>query len=190
MSSRDTQRAFSLIEVVFALGIASFCLLLLLALLPTGMRTNKDTLDESRALQVASALVLDARTNLGASTDPLIPPFDNAGAVSVNKGEKVQFFYGYSKSAPRYILAPSCALLEDPQFLVEVNYTRVPQKEDADNNGAPDSYSALPVEAVLTLYWPVALLTGGKNDLAASAVPTPEKEKAQKLDLYFNWSPP
>ena len=51
--------AFSLVEVTLALGIASFAIVLLVALLPVGIRSTRDSLEEGDALNVIAAVVAD-----------------------------------------------------------------------------------------------------------------------------------
>lgn len=60
-------RGFSLIEVVLALGIFSFCLVVLIGLIPVGLTTEKDGSDELNAIHLAQRLFDQQR----ASTNPL-----------------------------------------------------------------------------------------------------------------------
>jgi type II secretory pathway pseudopilin PulG len=61
--SHDSQinAAFTLIEVVLALGIASFAVLTMVALLPVGIASTKDSLDESVALNILSEIISDRK---------------------------------------------------------------------------------------------------------------------------------
>ena len=63
--------AFSLVEVTLALGIASFAIVLLVALLPVGIRSTRDSLEESAALNVIAAVVADRQAT----------PYGNASTV-------------------------------------------------------------------------------------------------------------
>lgn len=51
--------AFSLVEVVLAIGIITFGLIVLLGLLPTGIKSNRDSSEESQAVNLLYALVAD-----------------------------------------------------------------------------------------------------------------------------------
>ncbi len=51
--------AFSLIEVVLALGVASFCLMAILGLLPAGLRTNRNAIQQATACSILSAALAD-----------------------------------------------------------------------------------------------------------------------------------
>jgi uncharacterized protein (TIGR02598 family) len=59
------QSAFSLIEVVIALGIAAFALIAILASLPIGLMLNRDSSDELHASNLLTMLAADLR-----NTDP------------------------------------------------------------------------------------------------------------------------
>lgn len=52
---------FSLIEVVLALGVLSFAILSIMALLPMGLQTNRDSYEESVGTNLIAAMVADWR---------------------------------------------------------------------------------------------------------------------------------
>jgi uncharacterized protein (TIGR02598 family) len=54
--------AFSLVEVTLALGVAAFCLLAVLGLLPIGVKTNQAATNETIANGILSAIISDLRT--------------------------------------------------------------------------------------------------------------------------------
>jgi type II secretory pathway pseudopilin PulG len=47
---------FSLVEVTLALGVAAFCLLVLLGLLPTGLKTQQNSIQQTTANQIISQI--------------------------------------------------------------------------------------------------------------------------------------
>ncbi len=49
--------AFSLVEVVLALGIVSFAIVAILGLIPTGLQTSHSSQDETRAAQIAQSIL-------------------------------------------------------------------------------------------------------------------------------------
>jgi len=59
MRWKASVRAFTLVEVVLALGIASFCLLVLMGLLPTGLSVQNASTKETSAVNVATAVIED-----------------------------------------------------------------------------------------------------------------------------------
>ena len=60
---REAGAAFSLIEIVLAVGIIAICLLAILGLLPTGLRTHRDAREEAQATS-ALAMVATATESL------------------------------------------------------------------------------------------------------------------------------
>ena len=50
---------FSLVEVTLALGICSFCLVAVIGLMPIGVTTNRNTLEQTAAAAVAREVVAD-----------------------------------------------------------------------------------------------------------------------------------
>jgi prepilin-type N-terminal cleavage/methylation domain-containing protein len=77
--SRD-RRAFTLIEMVIALGIVSFALLGMMALLPAGVQATKTSLEESGAIDVLSNVIADRKATIptAASTYYGIPALTTA----------------------------------------------------------------------------------------------------------------
>jgi uncharacterized protein (TIGR02598 family) len=62
MTSRTkAQRGFSLVEVVTALGIVTICVLTLMGLLVVGVNSNKGTVNQSIAVNIAGAVAADLR---------------------------------------------------------------------------------------------------------------------------------
>lgn len=75
MTLSRTNKGFSLVEITIALGIAAFCLLAIFALLPTGMNTNRSSVQETIGASIASAIVADLRstptTGTGSTSSPI-----------------------------------------------------------------------------------------------------------------------
>jgi uncharacterized protein (TIGR02598 family) len=57
--------AFSLVEVTLALGVAGFCLLAILGLLPAGLKTNEAAVEQTAATGILSAVSTDLRATPG-----------------------------------------------------------------------------------------------------------------------------
>ncbi len=60
--------AFSLVELVLALGVAAFCLIAVFGLMPVGMQTNRNATSQTAATNIISAIVADLRTTPAAAT--------------------------------------------------------------------------------------------------------------------------
>lgn len=62
-------RAFSLVEVTLAIGIAAFCLLGIFTLLPVGATSNRDSVNTTHAASLAETVIADLRgTELGGTS--------------------------------------------------------------------------------------------------------------------------
>lgn len=96
MSERVRRAAFSLVEVVIALGVVVFCIAAILSLFSVGLRNSRDSAGEMHAASVASSLVARLRANprgdLTAEGFP-IGTLTNAGGL----------LFQYDATAPRYI---------------------------------------------------------------------------------------
>jgi hypothetical protein len=53
--------AFSLVEVTLALGIAAFCLIAVMGIIPVGVRTNRNATSQTAATNVMAAVIADLR---------------------------------------------------------------------------------------------------------------------------------
>lgn len=62
--------AFSLVEVTLALGVAGFCLIAVMGLLPVGVQTQRAAVQQTTANNILSAVVSDIRTVPIVSNDP------------------------------------------------------------------------------------------------------------------------
>jgi uncharacterized protein (TIGR02598 family) len=55
--------AFSLVEVVLAIAIVTFALIIMVALLPIGLKSNNDSMGESQGVNLLQALVADRKSS-------------------------------------------------------------------------------------------------------------------------------
>ncbi len=62
-SLRETA-AFSLVEVTLALGVAAFCLIAVLGLLPTSLKTQQASIQQTTANQIISTIFADLRADI------------------------------------------------------------------------------------------------------------------------------
>lgn len=60
--------AFSLVEVTLAMGVASFCLLAVIALVPTGSKVSYGAAQETGATNILAAVVADMRATPASAT--------------------------------------------------------------------------------------------------------------------------
>jgi uncharacterized protein (TIGR02598 family) len=57
----NSDTAFSLVEVTLALGVAAFCLIAVLGLIPTGVKTQQTSIDQGIANGIITQIVGDLR---------------------------------------------------------------------------------------------------------------------------------
>jgi len=62
-------QAFSLVEVVMAIGLMSFCLVAMMGMLPVGLAQERKSTDQMQALQALSAIASDFRNAPVGSTE-------------------------------------------------------------------------------------------------------------------------
>jgi len=101
-SHPHSRPAFSLIEVVIALGIASFCLITVFALLPMGINTNQNAFEQTAAAGIATAIAADLHgTPVVSSTTSrfqiIIP---QAGKSTLPDGSSYQTLYFSQDGSP------------------------------------------------------------------------------------------
>src|ERR1700679_780277 len=63
--------AFSLVEIVLAMGIIAFALIVLFALLPVGLKSNTDSIGETQAVNVLQALIADRHSTAYSASSTL-----------------------------------------------------------------------------------------------------------------------
>ncbi|HEX4083850.1 MAG TPA: hypothetical protein VHY22_02980 [Chthoniobacteraceae bacterium] len=80
------RRGFSLIEVTLALGVASFCLVPLLALLPLGMNSNRNASAQTVAAGIATAISADMQAS------PVLSGTTSRFAIPLKNGSDSLFF--------------------------------------------------------------------------------------------------
>jgi uncharacterized protein (TIGR02598 family) len=91
------RRGFSLVEVTFAIGVVSFCMLSALALLPLGITASHDSLEMTSAVGIASEISSDLRsgsTLAGSGTGTTTPRFQ----INTTAGTTTTLFFGADDS--------------------------------------------------------------------------------------------
>lgn len=108
---------FSMVELVMALGIASFALVIILALLPVGMMSNRASNDELHAANLLSIIYADLR-----NTDPRL-----ASVNPLNPGAGKSLVYGlelpYQVSSAAVLLNQAITAVNTPTLPVPANCT-------------------------------------------------------------------
>src|SRR5437588_2740362 len=82
MNKRNT--AFSLVEVVIALGVVSFAIVAILGLIPTGLQTSHSSQDETRAAQMAQGILAGMASQAQMSLTAVKLPVSSGSGPSVD----------------------------------------------------------------------------------------------------------
>ncbi len=143
--------AFSLVEVVIALGIASFALLTIMALLPTGIKSNQVSVQETEASGMLTTLAADLRNThpLAASGKSLLfglplPYAQSLGQTTANTTLSTNTLYTIGLDNTEKPI--SLTSTPPPTFQISVIYINIPQLAVAG--------STAPIEARLIVNWP------------------------------------
>jgi len=59
--NRQSTSAFSLVELIIALGVAAFCLIAVFGLIPVGVQTNRNATSQTAATSILANVVSDLR---------------------------------------------------------------------------------------------------------------------------------
>jgi uncharacterized protein (TIGR02598 family) len=110
-ASDSRAAAFSLLEVVLALGVAAFCLTAVLGLLPVGVQTNRNSSSQTAASNIIATVVSDLRTTPAAATTS--PEF----AITFD-AEKTLFFDASGQA--------SSSLITDSRYRLSVTWNSAP----------------------------------------------------------------
>ncbi len=146
--------AFSLVEVVIALGVISFALLVLLALLPLGLQTNHLSTQETQATCVLTSLEADLRDTYPSANGGkskyfgLMLPYavNGLGRVTLNPAVTANTVSSIGLSEGEITNNP--AAVPPPAYQASVVYTRV-----------PGAGMLAPMEARLVVSWPCRNVT-------------------------------
>ena len=129
---KQSQAAFSLIEVTLALGIAAFCLIAVFGLVPVGVQTNRNASSQTAAINIMAAVVADLRA---------IPTTNNTSAQFgiVFGTAKTLYFDGTGQFA--------ISLSANSRYQLNVTWNT--------SNGTGSCSSAVPC-ADVKVWWPAA----------------------------------
>lgn len=140
MSRVAKHSAFSLIEVTLALGIAGFCLIAILGLLPVGLSSNQTATEQTASVNIISGIAADLRATL-----PTSPP---GGAATSAQ---------YSLAIPASPNGPSAQTLffaEDGTFAAAINSS---SRYRVTVNFAPNTAARSATLVTLKATWPAVV---------------------------------
>jgi len=173
---RPFRSGFSLIEVTIALGIATFCLVALFALLPMGLNQNRDTIEQTVATSIAANIAADIRASLQAQLDDkknnrtprtqsesfkIDLPFDGNGAISVANNARWQG--GFDEAQSHYDTGGGAI---SPDDTTKARYRAVVEYH-------PDTTNNKSVSARIVVSWPARVdWTTGTGQKPSGSVDT------------------
>ena len=174
---------FSLVEVVIALGLFAFVLVVMLALLPTGIKSNKASIEDTTAAGILTMLEADLRNthpSLNGGKSQIfglpLPYVASSGTYTINTGLAVNTLSStYTTGVGNDGSPVAVTTLPPPHYQATVIYTRVPAI------ATPGSLA--PVEARLIVNWP-CLNTSTVSDLTSPG------KTAGFLDVYVAFPAP
>ncbi len=150
-TKRPTQRGFSLVEVVMAIGLAAFVLVSLMALLPLGIKVNKTSAEETRAVNILTSLEADLRN--ARSPNSLfgfpLPYVTDAAGTTFNPALTTNTTNTLATNATKGLQEDETpGAIASSRYQASVIYTTI-----------PPAGSLLPVEARLIVNWPASTNT-------------------------------
>lgn len=78
-----SRRAFTLVEVILAVGVAAFCLLPIVAMIQVGLVRARDSVDETQAIAIMNAVITERRA-LNPTNSSIIYPLPYLSPTPVN----------------------------------------------------------------------------------------------------------
>ena len=135
--------AFSLVEVVVAIGIFSFCLLTLAALIPVGLTDNRSSHDRTVAADLCSSIESDLRaTPVGSTTSPLFSIALPTGTTTTT----TTLFDSYSAGTVTFVTGTTAPATSQFRFTI----TLTPAATTSPND---------PILATILATWPAPAST-------------------------------
>jgi uncharacterized protein (TIGR02598 family) len=141
--------SFSLVEVVLAMGIIAFALIVLFALLPVGLKSNTDSIGESQAVNLLQALIADRQSSSYSTNSSIynLPPLTDV--TSQVNGTFYLMEDGVTTNA-----IPA-------QARYQINYTVYPANSlYSQATNYPVSSVPMPVTIHFKVSWPAAATNG------------------------------
>ena len=122
-----TNRGFSLIEVTLALGVAGFCLVTIMGLIPLGLNSNQNSLEQTMAASLASQVYSDLR--VAAKTSNATSPRFN---IPIASGTTMQF-----TSDGQVVAAGASQPANPARFKVNISFANPPAPQGSGSTLPP-----------------------------------------------------
>jgi type II secretory pathway pseudopilin PulG len=128
--SRLLTGAFSMIEVVLALGLVSFALVAVLAFFPMGLKSNRASVSETRAAQLAKAIfgTIDSQCSTFSAINcyGISPPLDLASLSTMTEapGASTHVLYASYPSPNQPVISSTASA--DSIYTIEMRFDNDP----------------------------------------------------------------
>lgn len=119
------ERAFSLVEVAIAVGIAGFALLAILGLLPEGLASNRASSEQTAATNIATMIVSDVKSTPLAAGSPAAAQSPRFGIAVPAAGSTASstFFLTQNSGWSGGETTPPASSVADSRYRVSVDLT-------------------------------------------------------------------
>jgi type II secretory pathway pseudopilin PulG len=165
---KDRQLAFSLVEVVVALGVVGFAIVAILGVLPIGLQTSHSSQDETRAAQIAQTLFASLASQAivcDVNGQPILDgnghmQLNNAANVPIanNQSLQVDLTTSFTPPSPPAPSTPDVYATNDGQLtanLADAIYAVIIAKNTSPAGFDPPSGGEVFVnEVTLSIAWP------------------------------------
>ena len=168
---RNPSAAFSLIEVTLALGVAAFCLVPLLGLLPLGINLDHGSIEQFGAAGIAAAVAADLRT----APLPPTPSTTNqttayygltipANPSSTTTAANTHFIFLRQDGSAAGTQDQAFAVAQNPRYRATIYYTSTLAGNSANSSPSPENG----VAARILISWPPQVVPAAGAAVAGS----------------------
>jgi type II secretory pathway pseudopilin PulG len=174
---KDRQSAFSLVEVVLALGVVGFATIAILGVLPIGLQTSHSSQDETRAAQIAQTVLASLASQAiirDVNGQPILGgnghmQLNNAAKVPIANNQTVQvdLTASFTPPSPPAPITPDVYASNDGQLtanLADATYAIIISKNTSPAGFDPPSGGEVFAnEVTLSIAWPPNAPTAVQN---------------------------
>lgn len=146
---RGNTLAFSLVEVVIAISVFAFCLLILIALIPVGLTGNKTSRDRTIVADLCSSIESDLRTTpIGSYASPLYNIKFPTPAAAVSVSSTNVLYDSYNVASPTATFGTT--LTASSQYSFTVVLTSSPTESNPNAPVIANILATWPAQASVT----------------------------------------
>jgi len=118
--------AFSLVEVTLAIGVAAFCLLAVLGMLPVALKTQQASVQQTTTNEIISQIAEDLRAAARLPPGQVSKQFNLKGYWATANEPQVLYFTNEGENTGSAYSAPVSPVPTDATFMVTITYRQPP----------------------------------------------------------------